>query len=86
MSANADMYSAFLLDGTIDQYRATYIDPFSVEIEHLGMNACFDAILKPAGIAVDISYLDRTEGDKVNTFTWPTGSPDAPTLRMLYRP
>lgn len=90
MKSNADMYESFLTNMTIDQYRAAHIDPHLVEIEHLGIQAFIDAILKPAGITVDVLYLDRSEGEEVNTITWesetPSGHGIIPRLRLLYRP
>lgn len=90
MKSKAALYEPFLLNSTIDQYRAAHIDPYQVEIEHLGMHACIDAILKPAGIAVDVMYLDRSEGEEVNTLNWEPAIPDEggmiPKLRLLYRP
>lgn len=90
MKSRAHLYQDFLLDGTIDQYRAAYIDPFQVEIEHLGMQACIDAILKPVGIAVDVVCLDRSNCGEANTISWPAdslnGRPTTATLRLLYRP
>lgn len=90
MKSNAGLYEPFLLNMSIDQYRAAHIDPYQVEIEHLGMHACIDAILKPAGIAVDVMYLDRSEGEEVNTINWEPEISDEggiiPKLRLLYRP
>lgn len=90
MKINAALYESFLTNITIDQYRAAQIDPHLVEIEHLGMQACIDAIMKPAGIAVDVMILDRSEGDEVNTISWepetPSGNGIIPRLRLLYRP
>lgn len=90
MKRNAALYESFLTNVTIDQYRAAHIDPHLVEIEHLGMQACIDAILKPAGIAVDVMILDRSEGDEVNTITWEpeplSVNTIIPRLRLLYRP
>lgn len=90
MKSNAALYEPFLPNVSIDEYRATSIDPYQVEIEHLGMQACIDAILKPAGIAVDVLYLDRSEGEEVNTINWEPEAPGEgginPRLRLLYRP
>ena len=84
-------YSPFVLNETIDQYCSTKIEPFSVELEHLGLQALFDAIIKPAGIAMEILYLDRSVGDEVNTISWPIDNTSSryfsiPTIRLLYRP
>jgi ubiquitin thioesterase protein OTUB1 len=54
------------------------------------MNACIDAILKPAGISVEVAYLDRSAGEEMNTFHWQgdllEGRAALPTVRLLYRP
>lgn len=78
---------------TIQQYCERHIDPFRVEMEHVGLNALIDAVIKPAGISVEILYLDRSEGDEVNTITFPikdsssrNGFHATPTIRLLYRP
>lgn len=93
MKTNADAYQPFLPDSSIEQYCATQIEPYQVEIEHLGMNALIDALIKPAGFAVDIVYLDRSAGHEANTIRFELQSPDglplfpdAPTMRLLYRP
>lgn len=54
------------------------------------MNACIEAILKPAGISVEVAYLDRSPGEQMNTFHWQgdplNGRAGFPTVRLLYRP
>ncbi len=62
-------------------------------MDHLGLNALIDAVIKPAGISVDILYLDRSEGEEVNTIKWQIEDPNSlsgfitpPTIRLLYRP
>lgn len=59
----------------------------------MGMNAVIDAIIKPAGIAVDVYYLDRSPGEEVNTFRFEPATADGvplfldpPVVRLLYRP
>ena len=93
MKSNADAYQPFIPDGSIEQYCATQIEPYQVEIDHIGMNALIDALIKPAGFAVDIVYLDRSAGQEANTIHFELLSaeglplfPDAPTMRLLYRP
>ena len=91
LKSNATFYKSFLIDdSTIDQYCATHIEPYQVEIDHLGMHACIDAILKPAGISVEVAYLDRSAGEEMNTFSWQgtplKGRANLPTVRLLYRP
>lgn len=93
MKSNVEGYQPFSPDIPIEQYCASQIEPYQVEIEHLGMNALIDALIKPAGFAVDIVYLDRSVGQEANTIrfelTTADGLPifsDAPTIRLLYRP
>jgi ubiquitin thioesterase protein OTUB1 len=62
------------------------------EIDHLGMSALVDVLVKPAGFAVEILVLDRTPSDEANTFQFSpvdqnsTPLRDPPTIRLLYRP
>jgi ubiquitin thioesterase protein OTUB1 len=56
------------------------------------MSALVDVLVKPAGIAVEILYLDRTPGEEVNTYRFDPVDhnneqlPTPPTFRLLYRP
>ena len=93
MKTHADTYQPFLLDKTVDQYCATSIEPYQVEIEHMGMSALIEAVINPTGMAVEILYLDRSPGDVVNSHRFELLGPDgqplhphAPTIRLLYRP
>ncbi|KAI9835674.1 MAG: hypothetical protein M1838_005226 [Thelocarpon superellum] len=92
MKTRPASYQPFILDGTVEQYCAAQIEPYQVEIEHVGMNAMIDALVKPAGFAVEILYLDRSPGLEVNEHRFETcdatGTPiyTAPTMRLLYRP
>lgn len=91
MKTNAGLYVPFMLNETIDQYCSTKIDPYAVEIEHLGIQALFDAVIKPAGIAMEVLYLDRSAGEEVNTISWSVDDHSGhylsiPTIRLLYRP
>lgn len=93
MKKHADSYAPYMTEHlSVDQYCSTRIEPHAVEIENLGLQACIDAIIKPAGIAVQVLYLDRSPGEQVNEH-WPaelSGAsalyPGAPTIRLLYRP
>ena len=93
MKTNSALYQDFLMGETIQQYCTSHIDPFQVEMDHLGLNALIDAVIKPAGISVDILYLDRSEGAEVNTISIRNENLDSlsgflapPTIRLLYRP
>ena len=91
MRTYPEHYQPFLLDYTIDEYCKTKIDPYSVEIENLGLQVLIDALIKPAGINVEITYLDRSASDEgeANTFCWQgeaTAYTVTPAIRLLYRP
>ncbi|KAI9799306.1 MAG: hypothetical protein M1825_004799 [Sarcosagium campestre] len=93
MKTHVDDYSGFILDGTVHQYCSTNVEPYQVEIEHIGMNALIDVVVKPANLAVEILYLDRSEGSEVNSHKFETLGPNGfplysntPTMRLLYRP
>ncbi|KAI9738012.1 MAG: hypothetical protein M1834_009382 [Cirrosporium novae-zelandiae] len=93
LQTHIEQYQPFLLDQTISQYCKSTIDPFHPEIDNLGMQALIDAVIQPAGIAVEIQYLDRSAGHEVNVLKFQAQNPDgtpidpnAPTFRLLYRP
>lgn len=87
MKTHVEAYQPFLLEDTVEQYCASQIEPYQVEIEHIGMNALIDALILPAGLAVEILYLDRSVGVEVNSHRFErVDNPDAPTFRLLYRP
>ncbi|MBE7181867.1 MAG: hypothetical protein INR71_11795, partial [Terriglobus roseus] len=77
---------------TAEQYVSRNIDPSQCEIEHLGLNALYDVLLKPAGIALEVLYLDRSPGTDVYPHRFDpidaagASIANAPTIRLLYRP
>lgn len=80
------------VDRPLRDYCAARIEPTVCEIEHVGMSALVDMLVKPAGVMVEILYLDRSPGTEANTFRWePVGQtgiplPNPPAIRLLYRP
>ncbi|KAI4248395.1 MAG: hypothetical protein L6R40_000954 [Gallowayella cf. fulva] len=93
MKTHPENYMYYTENQTIDEYCGTHIEPHAVEIEHLGLQACIDAIIKPTGIAVQVLYLDRSPQEQVNQLDWPAepSTLDSPyvgpyTIRLLYRP
>lgn len=93
MRKYAEAYQPFLNDQTVEEYCSTQIDPFQQEIEHHGIHALLDVLIKPAGFAVEIVNLDRSAGAKANVHRFePTdsaGTPlygNPPTIRLLLRP
>ncbi|KAL8710230.1 MAG: hypothetical protein Q9220_005161 [cf. Caloplaca sp. 1 TL-2023] len=74
--SHAEEYGNYIEDfSTVEQYCAAHIEPHAVEIEHLGLQICIDAIIKPAGINVQVLVLDRTPGEQVNQIDWNAEAP-----------
>jgi ubiquitin thioesterase protein OTUB1 len=92
IQTHANDFQPFLLDQDIREYCATQIEPSICEIDHVGMAALAEVLVKPAGLALEVLYLDRSPGEEINTYRIdPLGHdgipiPDPPTLRLLYRP
>jgi ubiquitin thioesterase protein OTUB1 len=87
-------YQDFIPDNLgVEGYRKEWIEPPNQEIDHLGMTLLIDVLLKPIGFAVEIVYLDRSEGSQVNSHLIqaedvngvPT-NPSGPVIHLLYRP
>ncbi|RFU35341.1 hypothetical protein B7463_g922, partial [Scytalidium lignicola] len=94
LKGSAASYEGFIPDGLgVDGYRKDWIEVPNQEIDHLGMTLLIDVLLKPVGFAVEIVYLDRSEGTQVNSHIiqaedangMPT-NPGAPMVHLLYRP
>lgn len=91
---SADNYRGFIPDeiNGVEGYCKELQAP-DMEIDHLGMSLLIDVLLKQVGIAVEILYLDRSQGAEVTshiiqamddngTPTFPGG----PMIHLLYRP
>jgi ubiquitin thioesterase protein OTUB1 len=85
MELHPDRYEAFL-EMSVQQYRLTRIDPSNQEIDHVGLQALTDAVIAPAYIAVEVSYLDRSTGDEVTAYQFVDNAKGWPTVRLIYRP
>lgn len=93
LKGNPLLYQNFIQDGLgVDGYRKNWLEPVDQEIDHLGMSLLIDVLLKPIGFAVEIVYLDRSQGSQVNSHIMqaeengvPT-NPGGPMIHLLYRP
>jgi ubiquitin thioesterase protein OTUB1 len=77
------------LPGPVDTYVANQVLPVDAEIDHVGLTALKDVLLSPAGIFLEVLYLDRTEGSEVTMHRFDpvaAGGFTVGTLRLLYRP
>ena len=92
MKSNADSYAAFLPDMDVHTYCARNIEPFSIELDHVGLQALATAVINEAGMAIEVLYLDRSAGSEVTRHHLPVLDANGqerkgvPTIRLLYRP
>ncbi|EHY56077.1 hypothetical protein HRR80_005770 [Exophiala dermatitidis] len=85
MRVQSERYEAFL-EMPVPQYCLTRIDPANQEIDHIGLQALTDAVIAPAYIALEVSYLDRSTGNEVTPHQFVLNSQNWPTIRLIYRP
>ncbi|KAK3172527.1 hypothetical protein OEA41_005849, partial [Lepraria neglecta] len=92
MKSHDAFYADFLPDSDVHTYCSTNIEPFSVELEHVGLQALATALINEAGIAIEVLYLDRSVGEEVTPHNFSVLDADgnvvdsASTIRLLYRP
>lgn len=73
----------------MEQYCDFQVMPMGSEIDNVSLSALKDVFLSSAGIALEVLYLDRTEGEEVNLHRFdPVGHHGGTigTIRLLYRP
>ncbi|RAL10605.1 OTU family ubiquitin thioesterase [Aspergillus homomorphus CBS 101889] len=85
MKLNPLRYQAFL-SMPVDQYCATRIETVKTEIDEVGLQALVDGVIGASGFAVEILYLDRSEGDVVTPHLLTPNRLTAATICLLYRP
>jgi len=98
LKGNRERFGAFVpmdavpAESAVDAYCSTHLERHGVEIEHLGLVLLVDVLLKPAGFALEVAYLDRSPGSEVNTYRFPEEangqhpSTLGPMIHLLYRP
>lgn len=82
-------YAPWLIGTTIEQYCDSQITPVGAEIENVGLSALKDVLLSPAGMALEVLYLDRSEGSEVTMHRFDPPTPNGYSIgsvRLLYRP
>ena len=85
MALHADDFEPFL-EMSLDEYRQTRIDPTNQEIDQIGLQALTTGVIAPAGIGLEVLYLDRSAGDAVTPHAFVDDAQDKPNVRLLYRP
>ena len=89
MKTRPQEYAPWLLGQTVEEFTNQSVMPIGSEIENVGLSALKDVFLSPAGITLEVNYLDRSEGSEVNMHRFsPVNSNgvDIGTVRLLYRP
>ncbi|KAK2589711.1 hypothetical protein QQS21_012608 [Conoideocrella luteorostrata] len=93
LKANAATYEPFIPEGqSIAVYCSQNIDAVNREIEHIGIVALVNILLKPVGFVLEIAYLDRSAGSQVNQYRVPEEENEEDVTEMgsiiylLYRP
>lgn len=90
MKTKQSEYSPWLLGQTVSQYCDVSVMPIGAEIDNVSLSALKDVFLSKAGIALEVLYLDRTEGEEVNMHRFDPvnyhGGVTIGTIRLLYRP
>uniref|UniRef100_A0A0B7KQE7 ubiquitinyl hydrolase 1 n=1 Tax=Bionectria ochroleuca TaxID=29856 RepID=A0A0B7KQE7_BIOOC len=65
-------YDPFIADaGGIPGYCSSTVDIPNKEIEHLGITALVDVLLKPINVVLEILYLDRSPGPHATKYRFP---------------
>ncbi|CRG82901.1 ubiquitin thioesterase protein OTUB1 [Talaromyces islandicus] len=85
MKLNPVRYQAFL-STPLDQYCSTRIEPTKTEIDEVGLQALVDSVIEGSEFAVEILYLDRSQGDAVTPHLLSPNRHSVATIKLLYRP
>ncbi|KAK3217291.1 hypothetical protein GRF29_1g2599657 [Pseudopithomyces chartarum] len=88
IQSRADEYQNYI-PTDLKSYCSQNIEAANCEIDDVGVAALSNVLLKPAGIGLEILYLDRSIGDEANVHE--LSSPAnfnglLPMIRLLYRP
>jgi ubiquitin thioesterase protein OTUB1 len=93
VQTHAEDFMHFVDNGDVKAYCSNYIEPTQCEADNVGIAALAEALIKPAGLGLEVWYLDRSPGEEINRsfYAEPTDAhhrpiAGAPMLRLLYRP
>ena len=85
MRLHSNRYEAFL-PVPLEQYCEKRIETVKTEIDEVGLQGLVDGVIEGSGFAVEILYLDRSEGNEVTPHLLSPSRPSLATIRLLYRP
>ncbi|KAM3422311.1 hypothetical protein BST61_g2670 [Cercospora zeina] len=89
MKSKETEYAPWLLGQTVENYCSNQVLPVSAEIDNVALSALKDVLLSPAGILLEVLYLDRSEGSEVTMHRFDpvaSGGFTLGSVRLLYRP
>lgn len=79
------MYECYL-EYPLEQYLASAIMPITAEIDEIGLRALVQGVIEPSNIAVEVVYLDLSQGSEANIHAISNNPNPVYTIRLLYRP
>ncbi|EEP75670.1 conserved hypothetical protein [Uncinocarpus reesii 1704] len=85
MRLNSNRYQSFLPE-PLEHYCERIIETVRTEIDEIGLQGLVDGVIANSGFAVQIAYLDRSQGGEVNFHILTPERPHLATIRLLYRP
>lgn len=87
ISTHQEDYAPYMVNETVEHF-CKYIETVDSEMDHRSLNALHSVLLSDIDIAMEVLYLDRSEGEEVNSHQWgaDTGSTPRAHIRLLYRP
>lgn len=86
IKTHSEDFAPYLLGTTVNGYCDANIMPLDSEIEDVSLTALRTVLLAPAGIALEIAYLDLSDATEANTHQFDPLGQSIGTIRLLYRP
>ncbi|KAF2757311.1 cysteine proteinase [Pseudovirgaria hyperparasitica] len=87
MKTHVADFEPYLDNMTVPEYCSNHLDPVQSEMDDMSLNALYSILVKPAGINLEVMYLDRSIGSEINTHRFEVdGDVSGPVIHLLYRP
>lgn len=92
LKTNEANYAGFIPDLGVQGYCSQSVELPDREIEHIGLDALANVLLKPVNLVIEVAYLDRTPGSEVNHYRFPAEANGqdpsnlGPIIHLLFRP
>lgn len=87
MKTRETEWAPWIENQSVDAYCQNEVLPVMAELDNVPLQALKDVLLSPAGIRLEVLYLDRSEGSEVTMHRFdPVASGTLGSVRLLYRP